>query len=76
MKDKERLMYTFVYVNYTPKIHLKKKKKTKELEEVRRNVNYVGVPVVAQWLTNPTRNHEVAGLIHGLVQWVRDLALL
>ena len=21
----------------------------------------LGVPVVAQWLTNPTRNHEVAG---------------
>ena len=25
-----------------------------------------GVPVVAQWLTNPTRNHEVAGLIPAL----------
>ena len=22
-----------------------------------------GVPVMAQWLTDPTRNHEVAGLI-------------
>ena len=21
--------------------------------------NYGGVPIVAQWLTNPTRNHEV-----------------
>ena len=27
-----------------------------------------GVPVVAWWLTNPTRNHEVAGLIPGLPQ--------
>ena len=27
----------------------------------------LGVPVVAQWLTNPTRNHEV---------WVRSLPLL
>ena len=26
----------------------------------------VGVPVVAQWLTNLTRNHEVAGSVPGL----------
>ena len=35
----------------------------------------VGVPIVAQWLMNPTRNHEVVGLIPALAQWVKDPAL-
>ena len=30
---------------------------------------------MAQWLTNPTGNHEVTGLIPGLTQWVKDLAV-
>ena len=36
----------------------------------------VGVPVVVQWLTNLTRNHEDEGLVPGLAQWVKDLVLL
>ena len=38
--------------------------------------NKIGVPILAQWLTNPTRNHGVAGLIPGLAQWVKDPVLL
>jgi len=34
-----------------------------------------GVPIMAQWLTNPTRNREVVGSIPGLVQRVKDPAL-
>ena len=35
----------------------------------------IGVAIVVQWLTNPTRNHEVSGLILALAQWVKDPAL-
>ena len=51
------------------------------VEEKENNVNIhikmleEGVPVVARWLTNPTRNHEVAGSVPALVQWVKDPAL-
>ena len=38
--------------------------------------NKLGVPVVAQWLTNLTRNHEVVVSIPGLAQWVIDPLLL
>ena len=35
----------------------------------------IGVPILAQWLTNPTRNHEVAGSVPALAQWVNHPAL-
>ena len=35
----------------------------------------ISVSTVAQWLMNPTRNHEVAGSIHDLAQRVKDLVL-
>ena len=35
----------------------------------------IGVPVVTQWLTNPIRNHEVAGSIPGLLSGLKDPAL-
>ena len=55
----------------------KKEKATtisKEQETINKKI--MGVPVMAQWLTNLTRNYEVVGLIPGLAQWAKDLALL
>ena len=34
-----------------------------------------GVPVMAQWLTNPTGILEDLGWIRALAQWIKDLPL-
>ena len=49
----------------------------KNLQALSSNKNIIqnGVPIVVQWLTNPTRNHEVAGLVPALAQWAKDPAL-
>ena len=37
--------------------------------------NTKGVPVVAQQVKNPTSHRKDAGLIPGLVQWIKALEL-
>ena len=59
------------------KLKNKNKKKTRNtcMHARTHTQPHFGVPVVAQWLTNPTRNHEVEGSIPGLAQWVNDPVL-
>ena len=55
---------------------LNQKLKNHYLQIKSKNRVTLGVPIVAQLLTNPTSIHEDAGSIPGLGRWVKDLALL
>ena len=52
-----------------------KEEKWEKLRRTQKKNGITGVPVVAQWLTDPTKNHEVVGLIPGLAQWIKDRVL-
>ena len=47
------------------------------MEKETEDTSYVvtGVPLMAQWLMNPTRKQEVVGSIPALAWWVKGLAL-
>ena len=38
-------------------------------------IKITGVPLVGQWVKDPNSIHEDMGLIPGIAQWVKDLAL-
>ena len=51
------------------------KNRKQQRKPTKLNLALYGVPIMAQWLTNPTRDHEVSGSIPGLAERVKDLAL-
>jgi len=65
VKKKAPDIISFFWSNQSAKKSIVKNKITLELKQ------HPGVPVVAQWLTNPTRNHEVVGSIPDLLSGLR-----
>ena len=55
--------------------HEHKMEQNLDLPKKKKKKKNHGVPIMAQWLTNPTRNHEFVGSIPGLSQCVKDPAL-
>ena len=52
-----------------------KNKTLAECFQLPSRISMVGVPIVAYWVKTRHSVHEDAGLIPGLDQWVKDLAL-
>ena len=44
------------------------------MESISKTSN-LGLPLVAQWVMNPTSLHEDVGLIPDPAQWIKDLVL-
>ena len=55
------ISYTWINSKWMKNLHIKVKRRSSRHGSVE---------------TNPTRNHEVVGLIPGLAQWVKDLTML
>ena len=56
-------------------LHASAQKEFSERQSDRKEIHLLGVPFMAQQLTNLTSIHENTGSIPGLTQWVKDPAL-
>ena len=69
------LFYKYIFSNLkTSSYSIHESGETEHLKYKNKSLK-IRVPIVAQWLMNPTKNHEVEGSIPGLAQWVKVPAL-
>ena len=61
-----RMITTAWYFTVDAKVEKQVSETSRQTVMIRRVI--IGVPVVTQWLRNPTGNHEVVGWIAGLAQ--------